>query len=267
MGNSPKQILGKKGCLEFLKLYSKHPEHFEVEKIFVKPNFSKEILKEICKFKLENKIEYKSIDELDQITKENHQGIILYFHEKKEVLISLKNGKSRPPKTIAIKKLLQDYPGIYVLTDNVQDPHNLGSIIRSSEALGAMGIFITGKGARINDTVQKVATSSLIYIPAFEYANALNLILEAKKQSYWILATSPKESEKTIFLYEMHKLPKDQKYILMVGSEGDGIKDILLKEADFWLKIPQLGHTESLNVHQALSITLYKLIEYLYYLS
>ncbi len=260
-----KTLIGKKGALEFIKLYSRNPDKFQIDKILLKEGFSNHFIQEFIKLGLKEKILFKSIKELEQMYKEKHQGIVIIYKEKKEVNIELKNQKKRPSKTLSIKQMLKQYPGIYVLTDRIQDPQNLGSMIRTVEALGGMALFVTGKGASINETVQKVATSSLLYLPVLEISNAYTIIEEAKKLDYWIIATTTKSSNKTVFVHEISKLPKTEKMILMMGSESDGLKPILLEHSDFFLEIPLLGHTESLNVNQALSIALYKLIEFIYF--
>jgi 23S rRNA (guanosine2251-2'-O)-methyltransferase len=261
----PKIIIGKKAALEFIKLYSKNPNEFRVNHIYLKEGFSKKFIDEFYKIGLENKIIFKPKSEFDKEFSLNHQGIIIEYFQKNEAIITLKNGLARPPKNISIKQMLKHYPGIYVVTDRIQDPHNLGSMIRTVEALGGMALFVSGKGASLNETVQKVATSSLLYLPVVEISNPFTILEEAKKLEYWIIATTTKKSEKTVLLNELQGLPKEnQKYILLVGSESHGLKKILLDEAHFWLEIPLLGQTESLNVNQALSILLYKFIEYLY---
>lgn len=260
-----KLIFGKKPTIEFLKNYKVNPTLYKISKIYLKNNFSNQFINEINKLNLKNLIEYKSNEELNNIVNSNHQGIIIIYEEKEIPKIKLKNEVYRPTQNLSIKEMLTNYPGIYILTDRIQDPHNLGSIIRASEALGAMGIFITGKGAKVNTTVQKVATSSLLYFPYFEISNAMNLIKEVKKMNYYILATTTKKSSKTILLKEINKIPKVNRYILLLGSEQDGLKKILLENSDYWIEIPLLGKTESLNVNQALCIILYELIQYIYF--
>ncbi len=259
-----KTLVGKKPFLEFLKIYKRNPDSFIIENIFLKENFSYKLTKELKSLGLDKYIQYLTNEKFDSFYKVNHQGIVIQYREKKTKSIILKNNVYRPPANISIKQMLINFPGIYIITDRIQDPHNLGSIIRSCEALGCMAIFITGKGARINETVQKVATSSLMYLPVIELSSPNTIIEEAKKMNYWIIATTTKDSTKKILLNQIEKLPKDNKYIVLVGSESDGLKNILLEKADFWLEIPLLGHTESLNVSQALSIVIYKLVEYIY---
>ncbi|MFN3605055.1 MAG: 23S rRNA (guanosine(2251)-2'-O)-methyltransferase RlmB [Leptonema sp. (in: bacteria)] len=259
------KIFGKKPTFEFLKIYKSSPEVYKIYKIYLKKNISKNFINMFKELNLLKYIEFKDPVELDSLTQEKNQGIIILYEEIKQPEIVLKNNIKRPKKNLDTKQILKNYPGIYVLTDRIQDPHNLGSIIRASEALGAMGIFITGKGAKINHTVQKVSTSSFLYLPCFQIQNAMNLIQEAKKQNYYILATTTKRSEKSIQLQEIYKIPKQNRYVILMGSENDGLKDILLKNSDYWIEIPLLGKTESLNVNQALSIILYELIQYVYF--
>ncbi|GIX40297.1 MAG: hypothetical protein KatS3mg129_0030 [Leptospiraceae bacterium] len=269
MGNKKmksKTLIGKKAALEFIKLYAKNPQNFQVDQILLKEGFSKKIIEEFKKIGLEDRITLKQKVELEKQFNGNHQGIIILYKEKELNSISLKNGLKRPPKNLSIKQMLKQYPGIYVVTDRIQDPHNLGSIIRSVEALGGMALFVTGKGARINETVQKVATSSLLYLPVIELANPYTILEEAKKLEYWIIATTTKKSDRLLPLNEIDKLPpNNQKYLILLGSESDGLKKILLEEAHVWIEIPLLGQTESLNVNQAISIILYKFIEYIYF--
>ncbi len=259
-----KKVTGKKPVLEFLEEYKRTPEYYIIEKILVKENLSKKIINKIYELNLSNKLKFLSHQEFNSY-EDSHQGIIIFYNSKKVKNFILKNDTPRPPLNLTLKKALAEYPGIYVLTDRIQDPQNLGSIIRSSEAIGAMGVIITGKGSTLNETVMKVSTSAFLYLPIFQESNASNILIEARKYNYWILATTTRKSKKTISLWNIQKLPESHRFILMMGSEGEGLKPILLEEADYWLEIPMLGYTKSLNVANSLSILLYELIKYIYH--
>lgn len=161
--------------------------------------------------------------------------------------------------------------GLYVLLDRMQDVHNVGSIIRSAEALGAAAVFVTGKGAPLSDAVHRVSAGASLRLPVFRESNLANVTDTLKKHGYWICASAapadfrrrgepsaPAAIRADRAAYG--NLPPTEDLALIIGSEGDGVKRLALERADFLLQIELAGETESLNAGVAAGILLDRLL-------
>lgn len=208
--------------------------------------------------------------ELDQICNKRHQGIVVKVKSRSSVTMD---------SAISWKDLLLQKPGLYLLTDRIQDPGNLGSMIRSAEALGARGLFVTGKGARRTALVDRIAAGASFHIPVIEAGSAGGFLNQAKKDGYWILSAAMDETdlieeefeldsevpevETTIHLstQDLNALPDTCKFILVIGHEGEGIRPGILKISDYKIHIPMRGKTESLNAAVAAAILIERIID------
>ena len=140
----------------------------------------------------------------------------------------------------------------YLLCDKVQDPGNLGTIIRTAHAAGASGIILTKGTVDIyNDKTIRSTMGSIFYIPII-YDNDLILLKKLKDEGFSLVATSLEES-KNFFDEDL-----SGKVILSVGNEGNGISKEIFELADKKVKIPMPGGAESLNVGVATSIILFE---------
>ena len=141
----------------------------------------------------------------------------------------------------------------FLICDKVQDPGNLGTIIRTAQAAGVNGIILTKGTVDIyNDKTIRSTMGSIFYIPIFYDDKDFTIIRRLKEDGFSIVATSLKESRN--FFEEDLK----GKIILAVGNEGNGISDELFDLADKKVKIPMPGGAESLNVSIATSIILFE---------
>ena len=142
-----------------------------------------------------------------------------------------------------------------VAVDSVEDPHNLGTIYRASECFGVTAVMLSkNRGVCITPTVTKVAVGATELVKTIEVSNLLTAIRELKKEGFWCIVADV--NEKSINLNEF-ECP--EKSILVVGAEGQGVKKALKDEADFIVKIPQVGKIDSLNVSQATAVILYQM--------
>ena len=141
----------------------------------------------------------------------------------------------------------------FLICDKVQDPGNLGTIIRTAHAAGVDGIILTKGTVDIyNDKTIRSTMGSIFYLPIFYDDNDFSIIRNLKKDGFGLVATSLKESRN--FFEEDLK----GKIILAVGNEGNGISNELFELADKKVKIPMPGGAESLNVSIATSIILFE---------
>ena len=190
------------------------------------------------------------IDEVDnlrlnQMTQgANHQGIVAQVsaHEYMELepLVEQAKAIARRPVIIA--------------ADSITDPHNLGAIIRSAEAIGAQGIVIPQRRAvGITSTVAKVAAGALESLPVARVVNLSRALEYLKTQGFWIYGLAAEASQ------PMHKTDFSEPVVLVVGSEGSGLSLSVQTRCDLLLSIELGGKTPSLNASVATGMALYEI--------
>lgn len=178
--------------------------------------------------------------EMDRLVKLNHQGVVLDVRDYRYCDIeSIIDGSGN--KTI-------------VILDHLEDPHNLGAIIRTCEAAGIDGIILPlNRSVSVNETVMKVSTGALYHVKIAQVTNLLNTIKMLKKRGYWIIGADMNgESYKEI------KYP--EKTCLIIGSEGFGMQRVVRESCDFIASIPMNGKVNSLNASVAAGILIYEAI-------
>ncbi len=157
-----------------------------------------------------------------------------------------------------ISKTLPDYSNknsvCLLALDQITDPQNIGQIIRTSECAGINGIiFPKNASAPINDTVLQVSQGAFVSIPLFEIINLRSTISNLKKQGFWIIG-----AENSINAKDWDKIDYSEKILIIVGSEGKGIRKKVLESCDFFSTIPMQGNINSLNVSAATSAILFE---------
>jgi 23S rRNA (guanosine2251-2'-O)-methyltransferase len=176
---------------------------------------------------------------LDKII-ESHQGIIA----------TLKDGPPWP----SIKDLKDCEQGTILVLDNINDPHNLGSMIRSAWNLGALAVFASkDRAAGIQSpAAQKVASGGFEYVPFEEVANVHAELKNLKDAGFWIYGLDASSDQ------EIHKMELAKKAVFVVGSEESGIKSTTLSACDFTVKIPQIKTADSFNASVSGALALYE---------
>lgn len=143
-----------------------------------------------------------------------------------------------------------------IILDRVTDPQNLGSILRSAAAFGIDGILYPKDGAcPENGTVAKGASGALDVVPLVEITNISNTIKDLKKDGFWIIGM---DGEAKDFIGNQSKL-FEGKVVIIMGSEGKGLRDLVKKNCDLLVKIPIQPQMESLNVSNAAAIAMYEM--------
>ncbi len=212
----------------------------QVQKVYLQEGFKdKRILDEIHKSKTPT--EYVSVNELNRLTNSaNHQGVVglikpFQYSSLSEIIANSK--KSVQP--------------LVVILDGINDPQNLGAIIRSCDAFNVDGLIIKSHNqVPVNMTVTKVSTGATNYVKIAVVANLSNAIKELKKNGFWVYASDGKANE------DYSKQNYRGSVALILGSEGDGISPLVLQNSDIIIKIPMMGHVNSLNVSVATGILL-----------
>jgi 23S rRNA (guanosine2251-2'-O)-methyltransferase len=189
---------------------------------------------------------YKEREELSRLVKnENNQGVAIEADDLCPIDIDQFLNKHKDKAKIAVAVL-----------DGLEDPHNVGAIIRSCEIFGVCGIISASKrAAPINDTVFKVSAGAADYIDLVIVSNINNALLKLKDSGFWIYGfdqAADKYLDETVF---------DKKSALVFGNEGEGMHALVTKNCDFLVKIRQVGQIESLNVSNAAAVAFYEVMK------
>lgn len=218
----------------------------QIDKIFLKDGIKHSKASKITALAKENKIPFQFVaqNRLDVLSEGgNHQGVVAFsavhkYYTVDEILESARK-KGEPP--------------FIVILDSVTDPHNLGSIIRTANAVGAHGVIIPkNRSAGLSSTVFKVSAGAAEYTMVAKVTNLSRTVEELKKEGVWIAGTAL-EAERYHYEADL-KGP----LAVIIGSEGEGMSRLLKEKCDFLVKIPMLGEIESLNASVAAGVLLYE---------
>ena len=201
----------------------------KVNKIILQDNFDDKEINSL----IENgnyQVEYAPKHKIDRLSNGNHQGIILNIPDYK-------------------------YKQLTDVLDHLEDPHNLGAIIRTCEAAGVDAIVIPkDRQVQVNSTVMKTSVGTLDNVNIVSVSNVVNAINTLKDNGFWIVGTSLNTSD------DYRNVDYSGKIVLVIGNEGSGISNIVEKSCDFVVKIPMYGTTNSLNASVAAGIMIYEII-------
>ena len=224
-------IYGKNVARE--KLYN----NSKINKIYLSEKFNdREILDLIRKNNI--KVSFVKNYELDKKVEGLHQGIVIEIDDVKtysydEIIPNIK--KENP---------------VIVMLDHLEDPHNFGAIIRTSEALGVDAIIIpTDRSVKVNSTVVKTSVGAIEYIPIIRVVNLNDTIRKLKSDGYWIIATDMDGEDYTKIDYNMP-------ICIVIGNEGKGISRMVSENSDIIVSIPMKGKINSLNASVSCAIVL-----------
>jgi 23S rRNA (guanosine2251-2'-O)-methyltransferase len=140
-----------------------------------------------------------------------------------------------------------------VMLDELQDPHNVGAIIRSCVAFGAQAVLLpTHRQSPITNVVVKTSAGLVWHIPIIKVGNVNSAVKELKKEGFWSVALAGEANE------TIGSISYDMPTLLVVGNEGSGVRKLTQEICDFVVKIPMEGVAESLNASVALSVAMYE---------
>ena len=159
----------------------------------------------------------------------------------------------KPYQTVSLEEIIikanKKNKKIIVMLDNINDPHNLGAILRSADVFEAAGIVLPKHNSvSLNATVAK--TRAINYVPVAVVNNLNQAIKTLKEEGYWVVST---DGSATI---DYSSIKYDFPVVVVIGSEGKGVSPLVLKNSDYVVKIPQFGHVNSLNASVAAGILL-----------
>ena len=210
-----------------------------IKKIIIQEGFDdKEINSYIEKSKMP--VSIKSKKEIDGLCSGVHQGIILDIPDYKYGIID---------------DVFNNNDEFVVILDHLEDPHNLGAIIRTCEAAGVNSIIIPkDRQVQVNATVMKTSAGTLQNINLVSVSSIANCIDSLKDNGYWIVGTSLTDR------VDYRTVDYSGKIAIVIGNEGSGISSLVAKKCDFLVKIPMYGTTNSLNASVAAGIMIYEVI-------
>jgi 23S rRNA (guanosine2251-2'-O)-methyltransferase len=183
---------------------------------------------------------------LDQLaTGVRHQGIVAVVAERDyaelEDLFRAAEASGEPP--------------LFVLLDEIEDPHNLGSIMRTVDCAGAHGVIIPKRrSAGLTATVAKTSAGAIEHVPVARVTNLSQTIDELKERGVWI-AGADASADRDVYSTDM-RLP----LAIVIGNEGKGLGRLVRERCDFLVKLPMFGRINSLNASVAASLLLYETI-------
>lgn len=182
---------------------------------------------------------------LDQLTSGAvHQGIVasVASHAYLDLDAVIAKAKAQPQPLL-------------VLLDGVEDPHNLGAIIRTAECAGAHGIVLPQRrSASLTGVVEKTSAGALEHMPVARVVNLPRAIEDLQEAGFWIVGA---EASGDRLIYDVDLTGP---IALVIGSEGQGMHRLVAEKCDFVAKLPLLGHTTSLNASVAAGVMLYEAV-------
>jgi 23S rRNA (guanosine2251-2'-O)-methyltransferase len=189
------------------------------------------------------KVERKKLDKLADGM--NHQGVVLE--------VALPEELSENDLKVAVEHLSEN--ALFLVLDNVQDPHNIGACLRTADATGVHGIIITKDNAvGITPTVCKVASGAAETVPVYVVTNLARTLRWLKTEGVWVIGTAG-EAESILFKSDF-TVPM----ALVIGAEEKGMRRLTREQCDFLVKLPMLGTVESLNLSVATGVLLYEVL-------
>lgn len=184
-------------------------------------------------------------ERLDQMSETGkHQGVIAYaaayeYGTVEEMLQKAKEKEEAP---------------FLILLDNIEDPHNLGSIIRTANQAGAHGVIIPKRrAAGLTAAVAKASAGAINYTPVAKVTNLVKTIEDLKKQGIWFVC-GDMDGE------PMYRLDLTGPIGVVIGSEGEGVSRLVKEKCDFTARIPMFGDIDSLNASVAMGVLSYEIV-------
>lgn len=189
------------------------------------------------------KVDRKRLDRLAD--NNNHQGIIIEVEMPGEL--------SESDLKTAVENLSET--ALFLVLDNVQDPHNLGACLRTADATGVHGVIITKDNATgITPTVCKVASGAAETVPVYQVTNLSRTLRWLKGEGLWIIGAAG-ETAQTVYKSDF-TVPM----ALVVGAEGKGLRRLTKEQCDVLVSVPMLGQVDSLNLSVATGVLLYEAV-------
>lgn len=236
---SEEWVIGKNAVQESLR------SGRAIHKIMVSDHLQRKASQNIQQLAKEKGIQVQQVPrkKLDQLVDGNHQGVIAsvaaYTYSEMDDIFNKAKERGEAP--------------FFLILDEIEDPHNLGSILRTADAAGVHGIIIPKRRAvGLTTTVAKTSTGAIEYIPVVRVTNLARTIEELKEEHVWVVGTDAKGEE------DYRQLQGDMPLALVIGSEGKGISRLVKEKCDWTISLPMAGQVTSLNASVSASLLMYE---------
>lgn len=177
---------------------------------------------------------------MNDLLQRNHQGIGAKVENY--AYITLEQALAKPKKN-----------RLFVMLDGLEDPHNLGAILRSADAFLVDGIIVPkNRSVQLSATVGKVSTGAVEYVDVIQVTNLHQTIRTLKDRGFWV-AGADMEGNQTIEQFDV-----ESDLCIVIGSEGKGISRLVREHCDYLVSIPMYGHVNSLNASVSCALVLYE---------
>ena len=144
---------------------------------------------------------------------------------------------------------------VVLILDSIEDPQNLGSLMRTAEACGVRGVLLPkDRAVGITPAVVKASAGAVAHLPVVRVTNLVTALEDLKKEGFWIVGADPRGDK------NLYQMKFDMNVGLVVGGEGTGIRPLVLKKCDFRVSIPMKGKTSSLNAAIAGAVILFEIL-------
>lgn len=232
-------VIGRIPVIELLK------GKRDVNRLFLQEGLSGDKMTEILKLAHQRGIQVQSVpkSKLDTLSDNQvHQGVLAavaaHDYATLDMLFEVAEQRGEEP--------------FFVILDGIEDPHNLGSIMRTVDAVGAHGIIIPKRRAvGLTSVVAKTSTGAIEHVPVVRVTNLTTTIQTLKDKGVWVYATDMTGTQYT-------KWDVKGPLAIVIGNEGKGVSRLVKESADMLLTIPMVGHVQSLNASVATGVLLYE---------
>ncbi len=232
-------IIGKNPVTEALK------SGRSINKVLLSDQLQRQAFHKIQSLAKENGVTVQQVPKrkIDQLVEGNHQGVAAavaaYEYSTLEDLFEAAEQKDEPP--------------FFMVLDEIEDPHNLGSILRTADAVGVHGVIIPKRrSVGLTAVVAKTSAGAIEYIPVARVTNIAATIDELKERNVWVVGTAADGSE------DYRELSADMPLALVIGNEGKGMSRLVKEKCDWTVRLAMKGKVSSLNASVAAGLLMYE---------
>jgi len=231
-------VYGKNVVIQMLK------DHKKIYELYVMENSKNDEIINLAKKDSVRTI-FISKKEMDKMVLDRHQGVIAKIDDYK--LYNLDE---------LIDSIEDDRLPLLVMLDGLEDPHNLGAILRTCDAIGADGVIIMkNRSVTLSPTVAKVSVGAIDTVKVAQVTNLTTTIKELKKRGYWVCGADNNQA------LDYRSVDYNVPLVIVIGSEGFGISRLVRENLDYSVKLPMVGKISSLNASVATGVLLYQIYD------
>lgn len=241
--NNSEFVFGRHAGIDFLKTQGAN----RINKVFLQQGVQQEFANQVVALAKSKGLIIQNVpkNKLDRLVDGgNHQGLVL----------AVASFDYADLDTLLDKFEQENHEPFILMLDSIEDPHNLGSILRSADATGVDLVIIPKRHATgLTSVVAKTSTGAIDYVPVARVNNLVQTTTMLKKRGFWIFGTDMKGTD-------YRQWNAKGKTVLVIGNEGKGIAPLLKKQMDQMLTLPMVGHVQSLNASVATGVLLYQML-------